>query len=174
MAFIVASILTYVSLLHTSTLIGVLALAANTSWPLLRGRKCILTVQALGSSLFGLHYLLIGAGTGAVMCAAAIVQSVTGALVRRHTIRLGIVGMTLVAGVTMTFLTWQGLPSAFAQATGIFSAAGRLQRNVRRLRWLFVGSVLCSLIHNFLVGSLWGLGSDVVSAAILAVRIWRD
>ena len=174
MAFIVPSTITSVSLLHTSTLIGVLALSVNMSWPLLHGRKRILTVQALGSSLFALHYLLIGAETGAVMCAAAIVQSVTGALVRQRTMRLGIVGMTLVAGVTMTFLTWQGLPSAFAQATGIFSAAGRLQPNTRRLRWLFVGSVLCSLIHNFLVGSLWGLGSDMVSATILAVRIWRD
>lgn len=159
--------------LHLSTVVGVLAVLANTSWPLVRNRRRILAVQALGSSLFGFHYLLIGAGTGAAMCAASIIQSVTAALVTRRGIRLSVVGATLLAGTTMTVLTWHGLSSAFALATGLLSASGRLQRDAHRLRCLFLGAVLCSMTHNVLVGSPWGLTSDTLALTMLAAGLWR-
>lgn len=161
------------SVMHLSTVVGALAVMANGMWPLLRDRKRILAAQAIGSSLFGLHYLLIGATTGAAMCAASIIQSVTAALVARRGMRLGIVGATLLAGATMTVLTWHGLSSAFAQATGLLSASGRLQRDAQRLRWLFLGSVLCSVTHNFLVGSPWGLITDGTALAMLTAGLWR-
>jgi Bacterial inner membrane protein len=159
--------------LYLSTLVGALAVAANASWPLLRDRRRILAVQALASSLFGLHYVLIGARTGAVMCAASMVQSVTAALVSRRCVRLGIVAATLLAAIAMAALTWRGLPSACALTTGLLSASGRLQQDPQRLRRLFVGSALCSMTHNLLVGSPWGLITDTLTLGMLAAGLWR-
>ncbi len=159
--------------LHLSTVVGALAVAVNSSWPLLRHRKRILAVQAVGSSLFGIHFLLIGSSTAAAMCAAGIVQGVTAAVVARRGVRLGIVGATLLAGAAVTVLTWHGLPSAFAQAGGLFSASGRLQRDTQRLRWLFLGSEMCWTTHNLMVGSPWGLTSDTLAITMLTAGLWR-
>lgn len=165
--------LTFLCSLHLSTVVGAAAVAVNTSWPLLRNRKRILAIQAVGSSLFGLHYLLIGSGTAAAMCAAGIIQGVTAAVVARRSVRLGIVGATLLAGFAMTVLTWHGLPSAFAQAGGLLSASGRLQRDAQRLRWLFLGSEMCWTTHNLMVGSPWGLTSDALAVTMLTAGLWR-
>ena len=167
------STLTFLCSLHLSTVVGALAVAVNSSWPLLRNRKRILAVQAVGSSLFGFHYLLIGSGTAAAMCAAGIIQGVTAAVAGRRGVRLGIVGATLLAGVATTLLTWHGLPSAFAQAGGLLSASGRLQRDTRRLRWLFLGSEMCWTTHNLMVGSPWGLTSDALAITMLTAGLWR-
>ena len=165
--------LTFLCTLHLSTVVGALAVAVNSSWPLLRHRKRILAVQAVGSSLFGVHFLLIGSSTAAAMCAAGIIQGVTAAVVARRGVRLGIVGATLLAGASVTLLTWHGLPSAFAQAGGLFSASGRLQRDAQRLRWLFLGSEMCWTTHNLMVGSPWGLTSDTLAITLLTAGLWR-
>lgn len=165
--------LAFLCSLHLSTVVGALAVAVNSSWPTLRSRKRILAVQAVGSSLFGLHFLLIGSGTAAAMCAAGIIQGVTAAVVARRGVRLGIVGATLLAGAAVTALTWRGLPSGFAQAGGLLSASGRLQRDAQRLRWFFLGSEMCWTTHNLMVGSPWGLTSDAVAVTMLTAGLWR-
>ena len=167
------SALTFVCTPHLSTVVGALAVAVNSSWPVLRNRKRILAVQAVASSLFGVHFLLIGSGTAAAMCAAGIIQGVTAAVFVRRGVRLGIVGATLLAGMATTLLTWRGLPSAFAQAGGLLSASGRLQRDAQRLRWLFLGSEMCWTTHNLMVGSPWGLTSDAVALTMLTAGLWR-
>ncbi len=167
------SALTFVCSLHLSTVVGALAVAVNSSWPILRNRKRILAVQAVASSLFGVHFLLIGSSTAAAMCAAGIIQGITAAVFVRRGVRLGIVGATLLAGMAVTLLTWRGLPSAFAQAGGLFSASGRLQRDAQRLRWLFLGSEMCWTTHNLMVGSPWGLTSDAVALTMLTAGLWR-
>src|SRR5690606_41186161 len=60
-------------LAEPANLVGVLALGSSIAWPLLRHRRAILGVQVLGSLLFGLHYLLLGA---AAMCVMGAVQGV--------------------------------------------------------------------------------------------------
>ena len=168
-----APALTFLCTLHPSTVLGALAVAVNSAWPILRNRKRILAVQAAASSLFGFHFLLIGSGTAAAMCAAGIIQGVTAAVFARRGVRLGVVGATLLAGMAMTLLTWHGLPSAFAQAGGLLSASGRLQRDAQRLRWLFLGSEMCWTTHNLMVGSPWGLTSDAVALTMLSAGLWR-
>lgn len=53
---------------------GALGVAANCLWPLLESRRQILAVQVLSATMFGLHYLLLGAPTAAAMCAAGAVD----------------------------------------------------------------------------------------------------
>ena len=160
--------------LHLAAVVGALALVTTGSWPLLPHRKYILAVQAAGSGLFGLHYLLLGAWTGAIMCAAAIVQSVTAVLVTKRNVRFGIAGFTLLVTLTLTVLTWGGLRSAVAQMAGLLSLSGRLQCDAQRLRWFFLGSVFCSMTYNLLVGSPWGLSNDTIALTMLIAGLWRE
>lgn len=159
--------------LHLSAVVGALAVAVNNSWPVLRNRKRILLVQVTGSSLFGLHYTLIGSSTAAAMCAAGIAQGAAAVLIARRGPRLAVFAATILAGLTATALTWHGATSVLAQMGGLLSASGRLQRDVQRLRWLFLCSEACWTAHNLLAGSPWGLTSDAVAVTMLVTGLWR-
>ena len=80
-----------------ATLAGAAAVAINASWPVLRSRERILALQVLSSLLFGLHYFLLGARTGAAMCLAGAAQGLAAVLLRGRAARLGAFGATLVA-----------------------------------------------------------------------------
>src|ERR1700690_1974091 len=104
-------------LLHTlthlapATVAGALGVLANVAWPLQRDRRVILALQCLGASLFGLHYLLLGAPTAAAMCVASIVQGVSAVAISRRRLKLSIFATTVAAGLTVTITTFSGMIS---------------------------------------------------------------
>lgn len=159
--------------LDAATLAGAAAVAINGSWPLLHSRRRILALQVLSSLLFGLHYFLLGASTGAAMCLAGAAQGLAAVLLRGRAARLGVFGATVAAGLTVTAATWSGLPSLCAQGGQLLSAAGRLCRSAQSIRWCFLAAEGFWVAHNLMVGSRWGLASDALAVSMLALGLWR-
>jgi hypothetical protein len=166
-------LLHHLGTLPPATYAGALAVAANCSWPLLRQRRTILALQATGASLFGLHYLMLGAPTAAAMCAAGVVQGVSAATLSSRRLRLGLFGASIAAGLAMTAATFAGISSALAQCGALLSATGRLQRVPQAIRWCFLASEAFWVSHNLLVGSTWGLTSDTLAVTTLLIGLWR-
>lgn len=156
-----------------ATLAGALAVLANCVWPLQRNRRMILALQCTGSTLFGLHYLLLGAPTAAAMCVAAVVQGASAALIGNRLLRNGIFAATILAGLTATIASFAGVTSALAQTGSLLTATGRLQRQAQAIRWCFLAAEVFWVSHNLLVGSRWGLISDTFSVTMLLVGLWR-
>lgn len=161
-------------LTEPANLAGVLALGSSVTWPLLRHRRAILGVQVLGSLLFGLHYLLLGAATAAAMCVMGAVQGVALVVLIDRRQRIGVVGATLAVSAMVTAATWTGVPSLLSQAGQAMSAVGRLQLDTQRLRKWFLVSVVFWASHNLMVGSVFGLASDTLSLTSLLLGLWRN
>jgi hypothetical protein len=128
----------------------------------------------LGSILFGLHYLLLGATTASAMCCMGAVQGLALVLLRRRSLQLGAVGATVVIGAILTSLTWSGFPSFLSQVGQLGSAAGRLQRGTQRLRQFFLGSECLWTIVNLIVGTPFGLAANTLSLTSLLLGLWRN
>jgi inner membrane protein len=166
-------------LLHTlahvapATFAGALGVLANVAWPLQRERRTILALQCAGASMFGLHYLLLGAPTAAAMCVAGIVQGVSAVAIANRALRLSIFATTIAAGLTVTIATFAGVTSLLAQTGSLFTATGRLQRTAQSIRWCFLAGEIFWTTHNLIVGSPWGLTSDTLSVTMLVIGLWR-
>ena len=156
-----------------ATLAGALAVLANCTWPLQRNRRVILALQCAGATLFGLHYLMLGAPTAAAMCAAGVAQGASAALISSRRIRIGIFATTILAGFAVTVTTFSGITSVLAQTGALLSASGRLQREAQAIRWCFLVSEVFWVSHNLMVGSQWGLTSDALSVTMLVFGLWR-
>jgi hypothetical protein len=161
-------------LAEPANLAGLLALGSSLTWPLLRNRRVILGVQVVGSLLFAVHYLLLGAPTAAAMCATGALQGLALVLLVDRRKRIGVVGVTLAASAMVTALTWMGVPSLLSLAGQVMSGLGRLQVNTQRLRQCFLISVLFWTSHNLMVGSVFGLASDALSITSLILGLWRN
>ncbi len=159
--------------LAPASIAGALGVAANGVWPLLRGRRRILSMQMLGTSLFGLHYLLLGANTGAATCVAGVLQGLAATTLENRMARNAVFGVTLAGCAALAAANWSGLPSALALAGLLAATAGRLQRREQSIRLFFLGSEAFWISHNTLVGSSWGLASDTMAVTMLLAGLWR-
>ncbi len=162
------------ALTEPANLVGLIALGSSITWPQLRHRKAILAVQVAGSLLFGLHYLLLGASTAAAMCVMGALQGIALVVLieRRH--RVAVVGATLAIGTVVSALTWNGLPSLLSQSGQAMSAFGRLQLDTQKLRLWFLASTFFWCTHNLMVGSVFGLCSDMLALTSLLLGLWRN
>ena len=146
-------------------IIGFLGVATNTVWPLFRGRTTMLVVQALGAAAFGLHYVLIGADTAAVLLVVAGLQALAAIpLGRKEAFRHIYLATIPIIAVIMA-LSWHGIPSLFASLGLATISLGRYQTNVLRFRFLLLACIPFWTVHNILVWSIPGLVSDAMSFA---------
>ncbi|ALJ36890.1 hypothetical protein D9623_16305 [Azospirillum brasilense] len=62
---------------HLSDLAGAAGFVLVALWPWLSGRRSLLAGQGVSAAAFALHYLLIGATTGAAMSGLSVLQVAT-------------------------------------------------------------------------------------------------
>jgi hypothetical protein len=156
-----------------ATLLGLGGVALNCVWPLLQGRRAMLAVQALSGSCFVAHYALLGAPTGSLMNALAVLQAVVAIPLgaRPGFRRLYLLTLPLVAlGLALSWRGWPSLCAALAMAT---TSVGRYQTRVLPFRWILLASIPFWVAHNLLVGSLPGLLSDLLVSTASGVGLWR-
>jgi hypothetical protein len=140
---------------------GLAGVVAGSSWGFLKDRRAILGIQAFATVMFGIHYGLLGAWSGAAMCVLTLVQAVASLPEQRNRATTILFWSTVPMIALLTVLTWNGM----AMAT-----LGRWQKDTFKLRWFFV---LCSLGwagHNTIVGSPFGLASDTMC---FVSNLWR-
>jgi hypothetical protein len=155
------------------SLFGVVAVAAVLLWPFASRRRLVLLVQCIGSSAFAVHFVLLGAETAAVASCIALIQLLAAAVVQSR-LRLWLIygasGLTLLC---LTAMTWHGLPSVFASIGSLLAMVARLQQSTVRMKVAFLASGPFWAIHNFIVGSMFGLTVDMVAAGSTIVALCR-
>ena len=155
-------------------IMGAAGVALGSTWALFRQRRTILTCQALGSIAFCIHYILLGSGTAAISCTMTVVQSIAGCSGRRPPwlgpLYVGSYAVVLGGAV----LTWHGLPSVFVCTAAFFAALGRWQTNPQRMRLVFLFCSANWVMHNSLVGSVFGLTSDTIALTTITYGLWRN
>lgn len=152
---------------------GIAGLSAATLSTLLVGRRAILLAQATASFLFLVHFLLLGAHTGMMMCGLGLIQMAV--RVRRQPGRaLGLLyALTVPAALAVAALSWQGPMSALSATGFLLATLGRWQSAVGRMRLFFILGTLVGSGHNLLAGSAFGLASDAMGLTGHCVSLWR-
>lgn len=152
---------------------GIAGLSAATLSTLLGGRRAILTAQAAASSLFLLHFLLLGAWTAMLMCGLGLIQMAV-RVQRQPSRTLGLLyGLTVPAALAVAVLSWQGPMSALSATGFLLATLGRWQTAVGRMRVFFVMATVVGAGHNLLAGSVFGLVSDAMGLCGHCVGLWR-
>ncbi|GEP10417.1 YgjV family protein [Methylobacterium gnaphalii] len=140
-------------------------------------RLWILLTSAACSTCFALHFLHLGAFTGAALCSISVLQSLVSALCLGSRARAGLVAPVFVASAlvaaSLTLATWNGWPSGCAAIGAVFATCARLQADAHAMRLLFLGASLCWAGHNFLVGSAFALTCDLLTISGLAIALLR-
>lgn len=152
---------------------GIAGLSAATLSTLLGGRRAILLAQATASSLFLLHFLLLGAQTGMLMCGLGLIQMAV--RIRRTPCRaLGLLyALTVPAALAVAAVSWQGPMSALSATGFLLATLGRWQGEVGRMRLFFILATLVGSGHNLLAGSVFGLVSDAMGLCGHCIGLWR-
>lgn len=153
-------------------LLGLAGAVMNVVWPLFPGRRGMLLAQVGVSVFFAAHYYLTDAVTGAVMNVIAMTQALLAIpLGERPGFRvLYLATLPLIAGAL--YVSWSGLPSAFAAIGFAFVSLGRYQLSTIRFRVLLLIAVGPWAAHNVAVGSIPGLIADTCAfvTGALALR----
>lgn len=150
---------------------GAAAFAGSCLWPLMKRRRALLAGQALTNLMFFTHYLLLGAHTAAALCALVVMQVLAALPEGRSRWQTLVFAGTVPGVVAMACVTWAGLPSVLSSLGITFSTLARWQSDTVRMRLLLLTAGLFWISHNALVMSVFGMASDLCSAAANLLRL---
>lgn len=157
-----------------ANIFGLIGFALIVLWPLLRSRTTLLAGQGASAASFAIHYLLIGAVTGAAMCGLSVLQVAAAWTEQRRWWQRAVYIATMPVLAALSAATWAGWPSACAAAGMALATAARWQRSTAAIRSLFLLAGVCWIAHDLLTRSLFGLGADVLGMLTLIIGAWRD
>ncbi len=157
-----------------AVIFGAAGLASQLTWPLLRTRNAILTLQLGMAASYAAQYGLMDAWSGMVVCAIGACQTLAAMLAgnRPWLPRLGVVFLPLVAAVSL--VTWSGPSSAFALAACCLVMTGRMQRDTLRMRFYLLAASPFGIAYDMSVGAAPALVGACVSACIALAALRRE
>lgn len=157
--------------------LGYAGTATGMMWPLCRGRTSILIAQIVSNILFTLHYLMLGADTGAALSVLSVLQAAAAIpLGERPGFRYVYLATLPVIAGTLA-LTWNGAPSVFASLGTALVSLGRYQTDIYRMRLVLFAAGPGWFIHNLIVWSVPGMTTDALCATLNArvlIRMFRE
>lgn len=151
---------------------GIAGICLGASWALFSRRSSVLACQATGAFAFALHFFLLGSPAGAVMCAAGGAQSVAARLRLSRTALLSFYGVTLALSAAIALAAGRGAATPCALLGLACATIGRVQRDIQRMRLIFLAGTAAWTAHNILIGSRLGNVSDALTALGLLVGLW--
>ena len=152
--------------------IGIVAMVICISSFQFKKNKHLFLVQGISSTLFFIHYLLLGQETGAFMNLLSILRSVClNVKILRHRIFEFLLLIGFVAIAIVTYSNWLTILILIAQLGGTIVY---WQNNAKRIR-IFQLSVSspCWLIHNVLNFSIGGIITEVFNIISTTVSMLR-
>ncbi|NUB17143.1 hypothetical protein GAY28_35175 [Azospirillum brasilense] len=159
---------------HLSDLAGAAGFVLVALWPWLSDRRALLAGQGASAAAFAMHYLLIGAITGAALSGLSVLQVATAWPDDRPIWCRAVYIAPVPLLAVLTASTWAGWPSACAAAGMIAATAARWSRSALLLRVLFLLAGACWVAHDLLTGSTFGLLADLLCMAGLVYGALRD
>lgn len=155
--------------------LGTLAFGLGLVWPVVRGRRLLLGIQATASLLWAAHYTALGAEayTGAVLCLLCVIQALTAAQKTARWAQV-IFWLTIPGMIAFVAATWAGPQSAGAAFGLLVSALGRWETQPIRMRLLFIIAIAGWASHNLIVGSAFALAADTLTLVSNSIGILRE
>ncbi|MFL0801201.1 MAG: YgjV family protein [Agarilytica sp.] len=160
--------------MELSTIFGVFGVIANSSWPLIKHRKYLLSGQALACVLMFAHFWLLGAQTGALVMAAAGIQACLAIPLESHPRFKSVYFISLILTPLVAWFSWHGLPSIFSTFALVFFCIGNLQINTKHLRILLLCCLFCWVVHNLLISSYPALASNFIALCTSIYGLSRE
>lgn len=141
------------SLTFWAQLVGGAGFAVLIAAPLTRTRRHFLLFDILGMVPVGAHYIMLGAPSGAALCATYILMDIVAARLHSSTLvrRAYFAFYPLAAGLTA--VTWSGSDDLAALAGTLFAVASRQQLALRPLKLLVFLSAVGWGLYGVLTGS---------------------
>ncbi len=136
-------------------------------------KRKILLFQAGAGLVFTVHFVLLGAYTGAGMNATAVARNLLftrGERLRHKNWWVAVfVGLFVLFGV----LTWQNGYSALPVCAMSLGTVGLSLRQPRQIRLCLLPVAAAWLVYNVAVFSIAGVLTEVFNIASLVIGIWR-
>jgi hypothetical protein len=153
---------------------GLVGLAGQLTWPLLRQRHRILTAQVGIAGCYATQYALMDQWSGMGVCLVGATQS-TIALLAGDKPWLSRMGFAFIpVALVLAYLTWCGLPSLLATSACCLIMLGRMQRDILRMRAVMLTASPFGIGYDLSVGALAGLAGAILSFAIGAAALRRE
>lgn len=153
-------------------LIGFIALGFTIALFQVNKRTMMLALQVCGSMLYTLHFLLLGATTGAAMNFIGGVRSFTFIRIGKNR-SLYILALFIAAFCLAVVLTWQGPKSLLPLAGMIFGTIALWQTKPSRIRLIMLAASPPWLIYNLISGSYPGMIVETLAITSNLIGIYR-
>lgn len=142
-------------------IIGFLAWIVATASYWFKTKKQILMVQIIGDILYGIHYILLGATIGGIVCVIGLIREIcffnTKNNRQEKILMFIIVPIYLIVGVLTITSNIELLP--------VVAAIIYCYTLTMATKWMVVGGIIdavCWLVYDFISGSYSGVFTDVV------------
>ena len=137
-------------------------------------RRRILLFQMLSCAFFVIHFVMLGAYTGAVMNAIVIVR----AFVYLNSDKKWAAGkiwlaVFIIISVAACVITWKDWSSIFPLASMVLSSVSCWLKNEKYIRLVTFPSSPCWLVYNVVNGSVAGTVTEIFISASLIIAIVR-
>lgn len=156
------------------TAFGIAGIIANTCWPLIKRRKYLLAGQLMACIFMALHFIFLGAYTGAAVMALAGLIAALAIPLETHARFKTVYLASLLFIPFVCWFTWQGYPSILSSLALILFCVGNLQLNTKHLRLFLLMCLFAWIGHNLLVSSYPALLSNLLALSTSLYGLWRE
>ncbi len=155
-------------------IIGVLGLLCNGLSFQQKKRKGILSFQICAAALFVVHYIILGAYTGAVINFLGMLRSIvfinSDKKWAKHPVWLGVFVVVFTVASIVTWVDWYSILPATAM---VLTTISYWLKNETKIRLVTFPSSPCWLVYNILTGSVAGVLTECVVMSSLIIAIVR-
>ena len=136
-------------------------------------KKRILILLSLANFIWGIHYIMLGAFTGAVICFIEIVRNLIFAQEKKLKQPKIWTVLFIIVFAIAGYITWVGLLSLATTGVVILVTISYAFGNTRFIRICATASSVIWLVYNALQLSLAGAITEVFCLVSLLIAFWR-
>lgn len=141
-----------------------------------RTRKTLITLKFISDALWGLHYLLLGALSGAVLnvinMGREFVFQCKSSKKWAQTPIWAVV--FIIVNLSSTIFSWQGWASLLPAVGASIAVIGLWCASPMTIRLFSLPSTTCWLIYAFMTGTISGIICNLIQLAAIFVGLYRD
>lgn len=153
--------------------IGIVALLLDIASVQFKFRKTILSVQILASITWVVHFLLLGAISGAVMNSVGVLRSVSYFKFQTEPRPFWLPWAIGSVAVIASIFTWQGVVSLLPLIAMLLAIYGLWQKDEQKIRICLLLCIPLWFAYNLIFMSYAGMASDVLALVSGLIALWR-
>ena len=160
--------------MEIASIFGFLGVLGNATWPLIKKRKWLLFGQIIACTLMFIHFILLGALTGAAVMFVAGLQASLAIPLEDNPKFKNIYLFSFLFIPLICFCTWHGYASIFSSLALAIFCLGNLQTDMKKLRTILLFCIFAWAGHNIIVSSVPGLLSNFIAGITSIFALYRE